>query len=176
MANVQMSANMEVSVKPRVGLAVLFALLVVLFAIALVAGMIVGRLYLAILLIPIAFFYEASRRSRNSTKIKRVQLDVSCADGNLSLLMPRTKLMKDGSYADQRYTASLSDVPSIRMGEKGLVEISANRLSCETLGAGGEVLESHPRIAAVIAFRSDNASIELLKRFLRENSLEYLLN
>lgn len=56
MANVQLSANIEVSVKPRVGLAVLFTLLVVLFAIALVAGMVVGRLYLAILLIPIAFF------------------------------------------------------------------------------------------------------------------------
>lgn len=176
MPSIKLLASVEVSVKPQLNRAVVCTALVVVFALVAVIGLLLGRLYLIVLAMPVVYFSREARFARRKTKVIPIPVCVTSEDDSLVVVMSQAKLMRDGGYADQKYTVELTDLSRICIEKKGLVEIFANRLSCEALGVGEEVLESHLRNAAVIAFRSDNASIELFKRFLRESNLEYLLN
>ncbi len=171
--SIKLPANVQVCIKPRkVATALLVVCVVVTVAVILIS-LSLGRTFSVLLFVLIGILIIQIRKVSQKTKITPVLLDISCNEAQLIICMPKTRLMSDGHYANQRYTIDKANINTIEFRDKGFVFLSTSHLLSQAYEDDLSILDEHGWYNGALGFVMSNDSISQLQEFLKQNNLEY---
>lgn len=169
MAEITVQGSVSSVKKPKMGQSFIWLLGVIICTIVIVTGMMQGKLYLLVVLLPLGLFFEASRRARSRVTVKNTAISLFSDDIELRIQMPRTKLY-EGRYIDQLYRTRKSDIEQITIDHKLKIAIRSRLVDSIAFEDATRVMQKNIEFAEV-SFKTDKDSKNKLCEFFAQSGL-----
>lgn len=162
-------AFVSVSRRPETGKMIALTVAVVLCAIAIVGGLVVGHWGSAIILIPLLLASAAARQAGRSSEMRCVEATLTWQDPYLLVFLPGTRLYDD-EYVDQQYACERSQMDFAGFGPQGDFVLRARQLDSVAC-CGAQEIERKRMEFVEVTFKVAGEGRENISRFLSLHEL-----